>query len=207
MTITREEAIRILSTRDAHGVLCGYTNGVTEALDMAIEALKAEPTGDLISRTNAIEAWDKLSKRGRTEFDQVLMTLPSADVVSREDYHNLLMASNDITKSCVFPQKLVTVGDYPNDVISRNALMEYCSNQKSKTIDNNDIARFPSADAEWIPCSERLPEEGEKVLASTTNTIFTQVFKGTHGTFDSWWWNNNTIKTIYAWMPLPKPYR
>ena len=34
---------------------------------------------DLISRQNAIDAWDKLSKRGRTEFDQVLMTLPSAE--------------------------------------------------------------------------------------------------------------------------------
>lgn len=42
--MTREEAIQILSTRDAHGVLCGYTSGVTEALDMAIEALKAEPS-------------------------------------------------------------------------------------------------------------------------------------------------------------------
>lgn len=37
--MTREEAIQILSTRDAHGVLCGYTSGVTEAYDMAIEAL------------------------------------------------------------------------------------------------------------------------------------------------------------------------
>ena len=34
---------------------------------------------DLISREQAIDLWDKLSKRGRTEFDQVLMTLPSAD--------------------------------------------------------------------------------------------------------------------------------
>ena len=34
---------------------------------------------DLISRQNAIDAWDKLSKRGRMEFDQVLMTLPSAE--------------------------------------------------------------------------------------------------------------------------------
>ena len=42
MTLTREEAIRILSTRDAHGVLCGYTSGVTEALDMAIKALSIE---------------------------------------------------------------------------------------------------------------------------------------------------------------------
>lgn len=30
--------------------------------------------------------------------------------------------------------------------IEVNALMEYCSNQKSKTISNNDIARFPTAD-------------------------------------------------------------
>lgn len=30
--------------------------------------------------------------------------------------------------------------------IEVNALMEYCSNQKSKTISNNDIARFPIAD-------------------------------------------------------------
>ena len=44
MTLTREEAIRILSTRDAHGVLCGYTSGVTEALDMAISALENRPT-------------------------------------------------------------------------------------------------------------------------------------------------------------------
>ena len=42
--MTREEAIQILSTRDAHGVLCGYTSGVTEALDMAIEALENKPT-------------------------------------------------------------------------------------------------------------------------------------------------------------------
>lgn len=34
---------------------------------------------DSISRQDAIDVWDKLSKRGRTEFDQVLMTLPSAE--------------------------------------------------------------------------------------------------------------------------------
>lgn len=39
---------------------------------------------DIISRTNAIEAWDKLSKRGRIEFDQVLMTLPSFDTTKKK---------------------------------------------------------------------------------------------------------------------------
>lgn len=41
--MTREEAIRMLSNRDAHGVPCGYTSGYQEAFDMAIEALQAEP--------------------------------------------------------------------------------------------------------------------------------------------------------------------
>jgi len=40
---------------------------------------------DLISRQDAIDAWDKLSKRGRTEFDQVLMTLPSAEPKTGRD--------------------------------------------------------------------------------------------------------------------------
>lgn len=44
MAITREEAIQILSTRDWSGMLCGYTSGYSEALDMAIEALSALPS-------------------------------------------------------------------------------------------------------------------------------------------------------------------
>lgn len=40
--MTKEEAIKILSNRDMHGMPCGYTNGYTEALDRAIEALKAQ---------------------------------------------------------------------------------------------------------------------------------------------------------------------
>lgn len=38
----REEAIQILSTRDWSGMLCGYTSGYTEALDMAVEALQID---------------------------------------------------------------------------------------------------------------------------------------------------------------------
>ena len=45
------------------------------------DEMKTNPSYDLISRADAIGAWDKLSKRGRTEFDQVLMTLPSTEVV------------------------------------------------------------------------------------------------------------------------------
>lgn len=53
--LTREEAIQILSTRDAHGVLCGYTNGVTEALDMAIEALQFVEHFDLLKEYQSLQ--------------------------------------------------------------------------------------------------------------------------------------------------------
>lgn len=53
-TITREEAIQILSTRDAHGVLCGYTSGVTEALDMAVEALQFAKHFDLLKEYQSL---------------------------------------------------------------------------------------------------------------------------------------------------------
>ena len=56
--MTRELAIKILSTRDVHGVPCGYTAGYTEALDMAIKALKQEPCDDCISR-QALQEWIK----------------------------------------------------------------------------------------------------------------------------------------------------
>ena len=61
--MTRKEAIQILSTRDAHGVLCGYTSGVTEALDMAIEALSA----DAISR----EEYEDIIKDYRKQYENM----------------------------------------------------------------------------------------------------------------------------------------
>ena len=59
----------------------------------------------------------------------------------------------------------------------------------------------------WIPCSERLPNIGEKVLASTKKTVFTQVFKGYYSDPKRWAWENNRVKEIEAWQPLPKPWK
>lgn len=46
--MTKKLAIKILSTRDRYGCLCGWTSGYTEALDMAVEALKERPKGKWI---------------------------------------------------------------------------------------------------------------------------------------------------------------
>ena len=88
--MTKELAIRILSTRDKYGVPCGYTSGYEEALDMAIESLEhtpnahpthecVEPTHecvDLISRRAALDALE-WKWAGKAAIDAI-KNLPSA---------------------------------------------------------------------------------------------------------------------------------
>ena len=67
------------------------------------------------------------------------------------------------------------------------------------------IINLPSAqpDTQWIPCSERLPDNDESVLISNS-----------HGVTKAWWngrfWTSIAVKkykTVTAWMPLPEPYK
>ena len=186
---------------------------------------------DLISRQDAIEAVAKLQKYDLDERNRLriyapwhkpkrifveteaiyktIYTIPSAEAEP-----SLKAIKRQIDEHWYLdpPSDEATIGNYPNDLISRSALMEYCSNQKSKSIDNNDIARFPSAEAVhgWIPYSERLPDWKdmvEGVIITTENGRVTFADYCTeNGTFhdvgqDVW------ASDIIAWMPLPKPYK
>lgn len=72
---------------------------------------------------------------------------------------------------------------------------------------------LPSAQSEqrWIPCSERLPENDDSVLATTAwgdVTIAERVYPPIN---DTCWFihdgnTNATIDDVVAWMPLPEPY-
>ena len=68
-----------------------------------------------------------------------------------------------------------------SDLISRNALVEYCLNTKDRTIDANDIMRFPSAEPErkkgkWIDYPDCLAYEGaysdEEHVCSECHAVF-----------------------------------
>lgn len=71
----------------------------------------------------------------------------------------------------------------------------------------SEKARADRLQGEWIPCSERLPQIGQKVLVSTKKTVFTQVFKGYHSDPKRWAWENNSVKRVEAWQPLPQPWK
>lgn len=87
----------------------------------------------------------------------------------------------------------------------------------SKDIIEREINSIPSADrprGEWIPCSERLPDERQDVYV----TVFwddygdTITAYGMRTQFGWSLWNTaeaELIKgyTVIAWMPLPEPWK
>lgn len=91
-----------------------------------------------------------------------------------------------------------------------------CPNKES-VLENNFSEAFNmaiealSAEAEWIPCSERLPNTTEQVLISVCDDHGDKPY---HYTCVGWkceecWISNNdyVFGVVIAWMPLPKPYR
>ena len=95
------------------------------------------------------------------------------------------------------------------EVVTQYISCDYPTEEMAREDAEVLIGRTPSADRpqEWIPCSERLPKIGQKVLASTKKTVFTQVFKGYYSEPKRWAWENNRVKEIEAWQPLPKPWK
>ena len=97
------------------------------------------------------------------------------------------------------------------DLISRaDAICEVLVNDGMDNIVDR-INTLPSAEAKWIPCSERLPKKGEVVLITNGkgNVRCGQYRSEYDVRYEKhyWWWKGKTVETVLAWMPLPEPYR
>ena len=71
----------------------------------------------------------------------------------------------------------------------------------------NLICQLPSAQ-QWIPCSERLPEEKGRYLITTKRfgdfVVDWNIFMiGTKIIQEGWLYSGDVI----AWMPMPEPYK
>ncbi len=74
------------------------------------------------------------------------------------------------------------------------------------------LRELPPAQPEqnWIPCSERLPNDDEEVIVSilddSGDTSFSYTTPGWHYK-GIWIVDNSRCPMVKAWMPLPEPYR
>lgn len=180
--MTKKEAIQILSTRDAHSVLCGYTSGVTEALDMAIEALSADGNCNNCKEYGSYKC---------TRCDGEIYYKADGDLISRAD------------AICE-----VLVNDGIDNIVDRiNTLPSAVCDDCIWTVCNYNKTDWdaPSAEAEWIPCSERLPKTGDSVLVTYSDGEVSIVWGARPKAWVRYIESNNLIYPI-AWMPLPKPH-
>mgnify|MGYP002521584902 CR=1 FL=1 len=92
------------------------------------------------------------------------------------------------------------------DLISRaDAICEVLVNDGIENIVDR-IKALPSAEAEWIPCSEKLPRTGDDILVTFSDGEVDIIISARPKVWVKYEEANNLIFPV-AWMPLPEPYR
>lgn len=70
------------------------------------------------------------------------------------------------------------------------------------------LEKLPSAQSEWIPCSERLPEVGQSVLISVGGIYVAEGCLRWDGDWVQFRWDAIHRKDMVgAWKPLGEPWR
>ena len=97
-----------------------------------------------------------------------------------------------------------------SDLISRQAAIDCLNNvsfdcSMDQEVVEEELLKLPSVQPEqrWIPVTETLPENDDKVLITHSR-----------GVSMAWWngryWTGSMIrkyKTVTAWLPLPEPWK
>ena len=83
------------------------------------------------------------------------------------------------------------------------------------TVDAIEMGIHALKETQWIPCSERLPEESDYYMACVYDEEVDDydyrknwfAHKDDYDTDESEWRELMPFERVTAWMPLPEPYR
>ena len=91
------------------------------------------------------------------------------------------------------------------EVVSNAPTIDTPTEQGNITTERLDTPTIEAV-PQWIPCSERLPEEGEVVLTQAKFKDDVKMAVSARVDFNYWTgWGTREID-IVAWMPLPRHY-
>lgn len=210
--MTKEEAVNVLCNTDyLYSGRCDGKIVFSEALNMAISALKAQSDNDdIISRQDAIDTVEESRRLNRHQ--------DGKEACAHEyEHRHFLKILRDLPSAQSQPEP--TCNNLATDTISRQAAIDaLCGECQGRCIpceaypcsEVRALENVPSAQPEpqWIPCSKRLPKKIEKDYWICTDEGWQCVcrwrkFPSMRGDFWAW----NVMHPVVAWMPRPEPYR
>ena len=168
------------------------------------------PTGDSISREGLKEVINDLFRSGEYDCNSVLKAIDNASTVTPSlNLNNITEEDIEKFKTINFEQIPIRVDkvqeiidNAPAIDISGSEYFPYRTAYFNGVADGRATARPQD---EWIPVSERLPEEGVSVLVcvKTQGGISQYVSERFHDKY----WSALCGMTPIAWRPLPEPYK
>lgn len=171
-----------------------------------------------MTREEAIQVFqDKIDNRPlfkdeREAFDMAIEAL-SAEAVHKPDYSyeaDMVRRLKESLSAEAVPQSDQNKRGFKDD--KRAFLIEYARESENMRKRNAQLEvmlnaqKAISAESEWIPCSERLPNEDEcgwYLVTVKGHELFVDV-----APFDDALWKGlGSNQEVIAWMPLPEPYK
>ena len=92
--------------------------------------------------------------------------------------------------------------------ITVDMLRNACLEAVEELMNEGDMVDMEVKPNEWIPCSERLPDDSDSYLITTSWGDVEQIWfahKKDYNITESEW--RETDDNPVAWMPLPEPYK
>ena len=178
---------------------------------------------ELISRQAAIDGvktlhevawknWHEPTLSANVVIDMI-KELPSAQPEKHTEERTETHACDCISRQA----EIDTICEHGTDLERRGITVLAIAAHKQVTVDL--LEKLPSAQAEpqWIPCSERLPENNRQVLVYARSVHFALAkydeMRNANGIYEMQWVTFDAwkpfykIKEVIAWMPLPEPYK